>query len=116
PASAKNKAAAWDFITWYLAPEQQLKVFKTYGLFPSTPALYKDPALTEYKDPFFNNAPVGQIYSSGILKLKPIFEGKLNRAIDQAFGAGLGRVASKKQTADKAWQQVLTDLKKVTGQ
>jgi cellobiose transport system substrate-binding protein len=115
PASAKNKQAAWDFISWYLAPAQQLKVFKTYGLFPSTPSLYSDPALTGYSDPFFNNAPVGKIYSAGILKLKPIFEGKLNRAIDQAFGAGLGRVASKKQTATQSWTQVLSDLKKVTG-
>jgi cellobiose transport system substrate-binding protein len=115
PASAKNKQAAWDFITWYLAPAQQLKVFKTYGLFPSTPSLYSDPALTGFSDPFFNNAPVGKIYASGILKLKPIFEGKLNRAIDQAMGAGLGRVASKKQTATQSWAQVLSDLKKVTG-
>jgi cellobiose transport system substrate-binding protein len=115
PASAKNKQAAWDFITWYLAPAQQLKVFKTYGLFPSTPSLYSDPALTGFNDPFFNNAPVGKIYASGILKLKPIFEGKLNRAIDQAMGAGLGRVASKKQTATQSWDQVLKDLKKVTG-
>jgi cellobiose transport system substrate-binding protein len=115
PASAKNKQAAWDFITWYLAPAQQLKVFKTYGLFPSTPSLYSDPALTGFSDPFFNNAPVGKIYASGILKLKPIFEGKLNRAIDQAMGAGLGRVASKKQTATQSWTQVLSDLKKVTG-
>ena len=115
PASAKNKQAAWDFISWYLAPAQQLKVFKTYGLFPSTPSLYSDPALTGFSDPFFNNAPVGKIYSAGILKLKPIFEGKLNRAIDQAMGAGLGRVASKKQTAAQSWAQVLSDLKKVTG-
>jgi cellobiose transport system substrate-binding protein len=115
PASAKNKQAAWDFISWYLAPAQQLKVFKTYGLFPSTPSLYSDPALTGFNDPFFNNAPVGKIYSAGILKLKPIFEGKLNRAIDQAMGAGLGRVASKKQTATQSWAQVLSDLKKVTG-
>jgi len=115
PASAKNKQAAWDFMTWYLAPEQQLKVFKIYGLFPSTPALYSDPAVLDYKDPFFNNAPVGKIYSTGVKKLKPIFEGKLNRAIDQAFGAGLGRVASKKEKPEAAWASTLAAIKKVVG-
>jgi len=45
--------------------------------------------------------------------LKPIFEGKLQRAIDQAIGAGLGRVAAKKMDAKKSWAQVLADLKKV---
>ena len=113
PSYAQNKQAAFDFITWYLAPEQQLKVFKTYGLFPSTSVLYKDSALLDYKDPFFNNAPVGRIYSEGVSKLKPIFEGKLQRAIDQAIGSGLARVAAKKQTSDKSWAQVLSELKKV---
>lgn len=113
PSYAQNKQAAYDFLTWYLAPAQQLKVFKTYGLFPAASVLYKDPALMGYKDPFFNNAPVGQIYAEGVTKLKPIFEGKLQRAIDQAIGAGLGRVAAKKMTPEKSWAQVLSDLKKV---
>ncbi len=113
PSYAKNKQAAYDFLTWYLAPEQELKVFKTYGLFPAASSTYKDPALLNFKDPFFNNAPVGKIYAEGVSKLKPIFEGKLQRAIDQAIGAGLGRVAAKKMTPAKSWAQVLTDLKKV---
>jgi cellobiose transport system substrate-binding protein len=113
PSYAKNSQEAYDFITWYLAPEQQLKVFKTYGLFPAASVLYNDDALLNYKDPFFNNAPVGQIYAAGVSKVKPIFEGKLQRAIDQAIGAGLGRVAAKKMTAKKSWDQVLVDIKKV---
>ena len=113
PSYAQNSQAAYDFIAWYLAPEQQLKVFKTNGLFPAASVLYKDPALLDYKDPFFNNAPVGKIYSAGVAKVKPIFEGKLQRAIDQAIGAGLGRVAAKKETAEKSWAKVLADIKKV---
>ena len=113
PSYAKYPQEAYDFITWYLAPEQQLKVFKTYGLFPAASVLYKDPALLDYKDPFFNNAPVGKIYAEGVSKVKPIFEGKLQRAIDQAIGAGLGRVAAKKMTAVKSWAQVIVDIKKV---
>lgn len=110
---SKNKQAAYDFLTWYLAPEQQLKVFKTYGLFPSTSVLYDDAALLDYKDEFFNNAPVGQIYTKGVLKLKPIFEGELERKLDTLFGAGLGRVASKKMTPEKSWALVLSDADKL---
>ncbi len=114
PAWSANKQAAWDFMNWYLAPQQQLTVFKTYGLFPSTKSIYNDPALVNFKDPFFNNAPVGKIYLTGIQKLKPIFEGKLERAIDQAIGAGLGRVAAKKQGSLQSQIQVLVDLDKAT--
>jgi hypothetical protein len=85
----------------------------TNGLFPAASVLYKDPALLNYKDSFFNNAPVGKIYSTGVAKVKPIFEGKLQRAIDQAIGAGLGRVAAKKETAKQSWAKVLADIKKV---
>ena len=113
PSYAKYPQEAYDFISWYLAPEQQLKVFKVYGLFPAASVLYDDAALLDYKDPFFNNAPVGKIYAAGVSKVKPIFEGKLQRAIDQAIGAGLGRVAAKKMTAKKSWDQVLADIKKV---
>ena len=97
PNGAKNKVEAWNFISWYLAPAQQLKVFELYGLFPSTPSLYTNPAITSSKDPFFNNAPVGQIYATGVKKLKPIFEGKLQRCIDMAMGSAISLVANGKE-------------------
>ena len=97
PKGAKNSQEAWNFISWYLAPAQQLKVFKTYGLFPSTPSLYSNYSLTSFKDPFFNNAPVGKIYADGVKKLKPIFEGKLQRCIDMAMGSAISLVANGKE-------------------
>jgi cellobiose transport system substrate-binding protein len=97
PKGAKNPQEAWNFISWYLAPEQQLEVFQTYGLFPSTPSLYKDKDLIGFKDPFFNNAPVGAIYADGVSKLKPIFEGKLQRCIDMAMGSAISLVANGKE-------------------
>jgi cellobiose transport system substrate-binding protein len=68
-----------------------------YGLFPSTPSLYTNKAITAGKDPFFNNAPVGQIYATGVKKLKPIFEGKLQRCIDMAMGSAISLVANGKE-------------------
>lgn len=109
-----NKQDAWDFLTWYLAPEQQLQVFRTYGLFPSTKVIYNDASVKNYKDPFFNNAPVGQIYTEGILKLKPIVTGELDGVIDTAFGNGLGRVAAGKKTAQQSWTLTMKDLVSLT--
>jgi cellobiose transport system substrate-binding protein len=109
---SQNKQAAYDFLSWYTAPAQELQVFKTYGLFPAASSLYSDSAIQTYTDPFFNNAPIGKIYSTGVQKLKPIFQGPFQRTIDQAIGAGIGRVAAKKQTAEKSWAQVLSDIKK----
>ena len=97
PKGAVHKQEAWDFISWYLAPAQQLKVFQIYGLFPSTPSLYTDPDLVGFKDPFFNNAPTGAIYADGVKKLKPIFEGKLQRCIDMAMGSAISLVINGKE-------------------
>jgi len=108
-----HKQQAWDFITWYLAPAQQLKVFQVYGLFPSTPSLYTDPDLVGFKDPFFNNAPTGAIYADGVKKLKPIFEGKLQRCIDMAMGSALSLVINgKEKVTTKAFAKGLSDADK----
>jgi cellobiose transport system substrate-binding protein len=108
-----HKQEAWDFITWYLAPDQQLKVFQIYGLFPSTPSLYKDADLVGFKDPFFNNAPTGAIYADGVKKLKPIFEGKLQRCIDMAMGSALSLVINgKEKVSTKAFAKGLSDADK----
>ncbi|NBY43628.1 MAG: extracellular solute-binding protein [Micrococcales bacterium] len=113
PKGAKHKQEAWDFISWYLAPDQQLKVFQLYGLFPSTPSLYTDPDLVGYKDPFFNNAPVGKIYVDGVKKLKPIFEGKLQRCIDMAMGSAISLVANgKEKDSNKAFAKGIADADK----
>ena len=113
PKGAKNKQEAWNFIAWYLAPDQQLKAFRTYGLFPSTPSLYTDPDLVGYKDPFFNNAPVGAIYVDGVKKLKPIFEGKLQRCIDMAMGSAISLVANgKEKDSNKAFAKGIADAGK----
>lgn len=108
-----HKQQAWDFITWYLAPDQQLKVFQIYGLFPSTPSLYTDQDLVGFTDPFFNNAPTGAIYADGVKKLKPIFEGKLQRCIDMAMGSALSLVINgKEKVTAKAYAKGISDADK----
>jgi cellobiose transport system substrate-binding protein len=113
-----TRQAAFDFLTWYVAPEQQKTAFLTYGMFPTAVSLYKDAQVTGYKDPFFNNAPVGEIYASGVQKLNPIFAGKYDRAIDKEIGAALTRIdvlISKKKAfnAPAEWKKAMTEIAKV---
>ena len=115
PSRAKQKQQAWDFIRWYLAPAQQLTVFKKHGFFPSTKTLYTNSAFLNFKDPFFNNAPIAQIYSKSVLSLKPLVEGEKQRTIDQIFGQALSRVARGAQSPSAAWSQTMADIKKTVG-
>ena len=112
PIAAKHPAEAKAFIAWYLSPAIQLEIFKRYGLFPSASSLYNNPALTGYKDKFFSNAPIGQIYVTGARQLRPIFEGKNQRAIDNYFGQALAKVAVGKMTASAAWSDAIAQIDK----
>jgi len=112
PTAAKHAAEAKDFIKWYLSPAIQLEIFKRYGLFPSASSLYSNTALTGYKDKFFSNAPIGQIYVTGARQLRPIFEGKNQRAIDNYFGQALAKVAVGKMTASAAWSDAISQISK----
>jgi cellobiose transport system substrate-binding protein len=116
--SIANRQAAYDFLTWYVAPAQQKYTFLNYGMFPTAVSLYKDADVTGFKDPFFNNAPVGAIYAEGVQKLKPIFSGKFERKIDQEIGAALTRIdvaISKKKSfnAENEWKTAMGKIKKV---
>ena len=66
------------------SPRSRSPSSRTVGNLPSQPALYTDPAIIDFKNPFFSNAPVGQIFSDTAKNLTPQYLGKKS-------GAGPGR-------------------------
>jgi cellobiose transport system substrate-binding protein len=113
PKQSKHPKEAFDLAKWLTAPEQQAKVFRKAGNFPSTMTLYKDPVITDFKNPFFNNAPVGQIFADSITSMKAQYLGPKAGDINTAIINGLTRVEQGKQTPDAAWAQSMTEAKKV---
>ena len=62
-------------IKFLTSPAAEKAIFKQTGNLPSQPALLKSPAVKGFKNPFFNNAPVGKIFATSALKLKPQISG-----------------------------------------
>jgi len=112
PAQGKHTAAAKELALWLTAPEQQIAAFVTTGNYPSQVAAYTDPALTGAKNPYFDNAPIGEIFAARAkaVTVTP-YKGVKYAAIMQAVQDGLTRVESKKQTIDASWAQVVSDIK-----
>lgn len=110
PAQGDNAQAAYDLIEWLTAPEQQLKVFQETGNFPSTPELYDDPALTGFQKEYFNDAPIGEIFTEAAQQVQPQYQGPLQGDVLATIGQGLGRIEDGAQRPDEAWAQVLDDL------
>ncbi|MFG3342153.1 extracellular solute-binding protein [Glycomyces sp. NPDC048151] len=110
PAQGDHPEEAYEFIEWLTAPEQQLKVFESTGNFPSTPELYEDAALTGMTKTYFNDAPVGQIFTAAAQAVQPQYQGPLQGDVLATIGQGLGRIEDGSQTPEEAWSQVLGDL------
>jgi cellobiose transport system substrate-binding protein len=113
PKQGKNAAMAAELIKFLTAPEQQAKVFRETGNFPSSPKLYEDPAIRDLKKEYFNNAPMGLIFSEAALALKPQYLGPKEGDVMTAIGQGLGRFEDGSQDAQQAWDQVLRDVEKL---
>jgi cellobiose transport system substrate-binding protein len=116
PKQSKHPKEAYELAAWLTAPEQELRIFKETGNLPSEPELYKDPAVAAYKNPFFNNAPVGEIFTSSAESLKPQYLGSKNGPVRQAVENALRQVESGRLKADAGWDRALKDAKRAAGQ
>ncbi|GIF18690.1 cellobiose transport system substrate-binding protein [Actinoplanes tereljensis] len=114
PSQGKNVDAAADFVKWLVAPEQQIEVFKTVGNLPSQPALYKDPAVLDYKKEFMSNAPTGQIFAATAEQLKPQYLGKKNGPTRVAVENVITQVQQGKLKSAAAWAEAVKQAEKAS--
>lgn len=110
PAQGEHPEEAYQFIEWLTAPEQQLAVFQETGNFPSTPELYEEPELTDFRKDYFNDAPLGEIFTEAAQQVEPQYQGPLQGDVLATIGQGLGRIEDGSQSPEEAWEQVLADL------
>jgi len=113
PKQSKNPELAYELIKFLTSPASEAYVFKHTGNLPSEPQLYSSPAMKNFKNPFFNNAPVGQIFTGSALKLKPQITGPHQGDIQTASSNAIQRVEQKKQSPAESWAQFLKDVANV---
>ncbi|GHJ45579.1 ABC transporter substrate-binding protein [Catellatospora sp. TT07R-123] len=112
PKQGKHTVEAYELLEWLIQPEQQIEIFKKVGNLPSQPALYKDPAIADFKNPFFSNAPVGQIFSKTAEGLTPQYLGKKNGPTRVAVENVINSVQAGTTKSADAWAQALKEAEK----
>ena len=115
PKQGKHVDEAYKLLEWLIQPAQQIEIFKKVGNLPSQPALYDDPAIADDKDPFFSNAPSGQIFSDAAKKLTPQYLGKNNGPTRVAVENVIRRAETgnlKGKPADVVWAEVVKEAEK----
>lgn len=111
PANGSNVEAAQKLADWLTAPEQQLKYFENAGLFPSQVEALDSPVLAEAVNPFFNDAPTGELFSTRAqaTTVSP-YKGPLFFQVAQAMGDAIARVEDGTQTSEQSWEQFVTKV------
>ncbi|KXK63207.1 ABC transporter substrate-binding protein [Micromonospora rosaria] len=112
PKQSKHVDEAYKLLEWLIQPEQQIEVFKQVGNLPSQPALYADPAITEFTNPFFSDAPVGQIFPKMAQGLTPQYLGRRNGPTRVAVENVIGRVQNNTLKAEAAWAEAVKAAEK----
>jgi cellobiose transport system substrate-binding protein len=114
PKQGKHVKEAVEFIKWAVDPAQQLAIFKKVGNLPSQPDMFKDPALVDFANPFFSNAPVGKIYTDSASKLQPQYLGKKSGPTRVAVEAVLTKVQQGKVTPEAGWAEAKAAAEKAS--
>ncbi|MBY0164951.1 extracellular solute-binding protein [Paenibacillus lautus] len=111
PKEGKHSKEAYEFISWVLNKENQLKSFKDSGLFPSIPAVYSEPSFTEEKDEFFGGQVISEAYAKSAERIKPVYYGPLHDQTDTIIKNALKNVLEKKADPQKEWESAMKQIK-----
>ncbi|RZU53423.1 cellobiose transport system substrate-binding protein [Krasilnikovia cinnamomea] len=105
PAQGKHIKEAYAFVEWLVQPAQQLAIFKEVGNLPAQPALWDDPAIRDARNPFFNGAPVGRIFTESARNVTPQYQGKQTARVRTEVSNVLDQVQEGKIKGAAAWEK-----------
>lgn len=114
PTQSKHQQEAAELVKFLTSPQGQTAAFKAKNNFPSSPQAIDDAAVRSFVNPYFKNAPVGQIFGESVKALKPVYLGPKNLVIGDRVTAALTAVEQGKLTPDQAWTKALEDAKRAS--
>ncbi|MFA9456780.1 ABC transporter substrate-binding protein [Halalkalibacter sp. AB-rgal2] len=112
PAETNHAEEAYEFIQWLTAPEQQLKAFLGYGLFPSAPAVYEMPEFLDYEDEYFGGIATAQIFSEAAQSVEPVYKGRSYYDVDDEMKEALDNISAGADPQAE-WEAVIERMNRV---
>nr|WP_242424732.1 extracellular solute-binding protein [Frankia sp. EI5c] len=112
PAQSKHQELAYELVSFLTAPEQQTRIFKETGNFPSSTEAINDPAVQTYTNPFFSDAATGKIFGESAISLTPQYQGAKHGAIRQAMEHGIQRIEQEGQDPGDAFSEAVAEAER----
>lgn len=111
PGNGANVEEATKLAAWLTAPEQQAKAFANAGTYPSQVAAYDDPFVTEATNSFFNDAPIGQLFSDRAQAVVPSpYKGEFYFQVNDAINDALRRVEDGIDDPAASWDKAVAEI------
>lgn len=109
PSQGENVEEAKKLAAWLTAPEQQAAAFAAVGAFPSQLEALESEEVTSSVNPFFNDAPVGEIFSerATAIDVQP-FMGPNFFVINTVVADAITRWDGDGVDPAESWEQALT--------
>jgi cellobiose transport system substrate-binding protein len=114
PSQGKNVEAAVELAKWLTAPEQNIKLFKAIGNFPSQKSTWSQPEVADFTSEFFSDAPAGKIFPASLEDAPVQVYGPQSGVIGQTFAGALNSV-EQGTNPDEAWDKAMSDIKAAAG-
>jgi cellobiose transport system substrate-binding protein len=112
---SQHQAEAADLVKFLTSAKSQAYVFKHTGNLSSKVSVLKSGTVKKFRNPFFSNAPVGKIFATSALRLKPQILGPHQGDFQTASTNAIYRVEQGKQSPNAAWKQFLNDVNDISG-
>jgi ABC-type glycerol-3-phosphate transport system substrate-binding protein len=113
PKQSRYQKEAAELAKFLTSAKGQTAAFKSKNNFPSSPQAIDDPAVRDFTNPYFNDAPAGKIFGESVKALKPVYLGPDNIAINDRVVNALTAVEQKKLTPNDAWTKAVDDAKRL---
>jgi cellobiose transport system substrate-binding protein len=110
---SQHPAEAADLVKFLTSPASELYVFQHTGNLSSEIPVLKSQAVQSFRSSFFSNAPVGKLFATSALALKPQILGPHQGDFQTAASNAIQRVEQHKQSAASSWKQFLKDVANV---
>jgi cellobiose transport system substrate-binding protein len=112
PRQCRNPQEAFAVMTWLLDAANQARGFTDAALFPSAPAAYDLPALTN-GDPFFGGQKVIDVFGPAAKGIPIAYEAPADAAVAAPYYTELTNIEAKGKKPDDAWRDAVAQAKQI---
>lgn len=107
PTQSPHPEEAAELAAWLTAPEQQIATFEAVGTFPS--GFEGAEAAADYTNPYFNDAPVGEIISTSVAQFPALEYTELHPPVKGAVEKALNGLVDGTYTSENVWDAIQSE-------